>query len=127
MVKLRLARAGAKKKAYYRIVAADERYPRDGRFLEQVGTYDPRQDPAKVTLVKDALEKWLKNGAQPTETVAQLVRRHAEGNTVVTEIRKAGQARTAATLDRQRTLRKARKARKATVRAAKKTATKSSK
>lgn len=79
MVKLRLARAGAKKKAYYRIVAADERYPRDGRFLEQVGTYDPRIKPAKVVLFKDVLDKWLKNGAVLTETVGHLVKSHAEG------------------------------------------------
>ena len=118
---------GPRRSRTYRIVAADERYPRDGRFLEQVGTYDPRQDPAKVTLIKESIEKWLKSGAQPTETVAHLVRRHAEGAGIVTEIRQAGQAADKATLDRQRALRKARKARKATVRAAKKTAAKSSK
>lgn len=110
MVKLRLARAGAKKKAYYRIVAADERYPRDGRFLEQVGTYDPRTNPAKVTLVKELLEKWLKNGAVATETVSHLVKRHEEGGVIVKELRAQGAAREKAAIEKARKARQARKA-----------------
>ena len=68
-VKLRLKRMGAKKSPFYRIVAADSRMPRDGRFIEQLGTYDPRQNPAKVSLKKEEILKWLGNGAQPSDTV----------------------------------------------------------
>ena len=60
---------GAKKSPFYRIVAADSRMPRDGRFIEQLGTYDPRQNPAKVSLKKEEILKWLGNGAQPSDTV----------------------------------------------------------
>ena len=72
MVKIRLARHGAKKKPFYRIVVADERSPRDGRYIELIGTYDPLQNPAGVQIKKEKLEKWLRNGAQPTDTVARL-------------------------------------------------------
>jgi small subunit ribosomal protein S16 len=75
MVKIRLARHGAKKRPFYRIVAADSRSPRDGRFLERLGSYDPTQDPALIEIKHDRLAEWLKNGAQPTETVAQLIRK----------------------------------------------------
>ena len=75
MVKIRLARHGAKKRPFYRIVAADSRSPRDGRFLERLGSYDPTQDPALVEIRQDRLAEWLKNGAQPTETVAQLIKK----------------------------------------------------
>ena len=75
MVKIRLARHGAKKSPYYRIVAADSRSPRDGRFLERVGSYDPTQDPAVIEIKHDKLAKWLKNGARPTETVARLIKK----------------------------------------------------
>ena len=71
-VKLRLKRMGAKKSPFYRIVAADSRMPRDGRFIEQLGTYDPRQNPAKVSLKKEEILKWLGNGAQPSDTVKNL-------------------------------------------------------
>ena len=73
-VKIRLARIGAKKKPVYRIVAADSQSPRDGSFLEIVGTYDPHQDPAKVTVSAEALNKWLERGAQPTDTVHSLLK-----------------------------------------------------
>ena len=73
MVKIRLARHGAKKRPFYRIVAADSRSPRDGRFIEQLGFYDPTKDPAVVQLKTDKLKKWLQNGAQPTDTVARLI------------------------------------------------------
>ena len=73
MVKIRLARHGAKKRPFYRIVAADSRSPRDGRFIEQLGFYDPTKDPSVVQLKTDKLKKWLQNGAQPTDTVARLI------------------------------------------------------
>lgn len=72
-VKLRLKRMGAKKSPFYRIVAADSRSKRDGRFIEQLGTYDPRQDPAAVVLKHDEILAWLNNGAQPTDTVRNIL------------------------------------------------------
>ncbi len=75
MVKLRLRRMGRKKRPYYRIVAADSRAPRDGRFIELVGTYDPLQKPFKVELREDRVFYWLQNGAQPTDTVKSLFKR----------------------------------------------------
>ena len=71
-VKIRLKRMGKKKKPFYRIVAADSRSPRDGRFIEEIGTYDPNQEPAEVHVNEELAKKWLSNGAQPTETVARL-------------------------------------------------------
>lgn len=76
-VKIRLTRMGKKKAPYYRIIVADGRAPRDGRFIEAIGTYDPNQEPSAVKIDKEAAEKWLKNGAQPTEVVAKLLK--AEG------------------------------------------------
>ena len=75
MVKIRLARHGAKKNPFYRIVVADSRSPRDGRFIEQIGTYDPLKEPAMVQIKKEKLDKWLQHGAQPTETVARLIKK----------------------------------------------------
>ena len=72
-VKLRLKRMGAKKAPFYRIVAADSRSPRDGRFIEQLGTYDPTKNPAQVTIREEEVLKWLQNGAQPTDTVRNLL------------------------------------------------------
>lgn len=72
-VKLRLLRMGAKKAPFYRIVAADSRAPRDGRFIELLGTYDPRTTPAKVTIKEEEVLKWLNNGAQPSDTVRNLL------------------------------------------------------
>ena len=72
---IRLRRHGAKKKPFYRIVVADSRSPRDGRFVAQVGTYDPAFDPPKVTVRHESIERWLKSGARPTQTVAQLLKR----------------------------------------------------
>jgi small subunit ribosomal protein S16 len=73
-VKIRLARAGAKHRAYYRIIAADARSPSNGRFLERLGTYDPRTDPPTVAISRDRLERWLAFGACPSRTVARLLR-----------------------------------------------------
>ena len=72
-VKLRLLRMGAKKAPFYRIVAADSRAPRDGRFIVLLGTYDPRTNPAKVTIKEEEVLKWLNNGAQPSDTVKNLL------------------------------------------------------
>lgn len=72
-VKLRLRRMGAKKNPFYRIVAADSRSPRDGRFIEIVGTYDPKTNPATVTLKEEEIMKWLNDGAQPTDTVRSVL------------------------------------------------------
>lgn len=74
MVRIRLARHGAKKKPFYRIVVADSRSPRDGRFIDLLGTYDPLQNPAAIHLKREKLDKWLRHGAQPTETVAKLIK-----------------------------------------------------
>ena len=74
MVKLRLKRMGKKKHPYYRIVAADVRSPRDGRFIEEIGFYDPAAEPSVVRIDADAAKKWLQSGAVPTETVAKLLK-----------------------------------------------------
>ena len=73
-VKIRLKRMGKKRSPYYRIVVADARSPRDGRFIEEIGKYDPNQEPSLVKVDADAAKKWLANGAQPTETVARLLK-----------------------------------------------------
>ena len=77
-VKIRLARHGAKKRPYYRIVVADSRSPRDGRFIEEVGRYNPCVEPSMVKFDMDKVDQWLKNGAQPTDTVAALLKRARE-------------------------------------------------
>jgi small subunit ribosomal protein S16 len=74
MVKMRLRRMGAKKAPFYRIVVADSRYPRDGRFIEEIGTYNPLAEPAEIKIIADRAKDWLKNGAQPTETVKKLLK-----------------------------------------------------
>ncbi len=76
MIKLRLRRMGAKKRPSYRIVAAESRFPRDGRFIEAIGFYDPLTEPATITLKEDRIRHWLSNGAQPTDTVRDILRRH---------------------------------------------------
>jgi small subunit ribosomal protein S16 len=77
-VKIRLARHGAKKRPYYRVVVADAHSRRDGRFLEQVGRYNPLTKPALIELDLDKINAWMKNGAQPTERVAALIARYSE-------------------------------------------------
>ena len=74
-VKIRLARHGAKKRPFYRIVAADNDSPRDGRFLERLGTYNPLQDPAQVVLNTDRIKYWIGQGAIPTDTVKTILKR----------------------------------------------------
>ena len=73
-VKIRLRRMGAKKAPFYRIVVADSRYPRDGRFIEEIGYYDPTKEPAIVNIDAEKSKKWIGNGAQPTDTVKALLK-----------------------------------------------------
>ena len=77
-VKIRLARHGAKKRPYYRIVVADARCPRDGKFIEEVGRYNPCANPAMVKFDLEKVDQWIKNGAQPTDTVARLLKKARE-------------------------------------------------
>ena len=74
-VKIRLKRMGAKKSPFYRIVVADSRFPRDGRFIEEIGTYNPLTSPAEIKVDAEKAAQWLKNGAQPTETVKALLKK----------------------------------------------------
>lgn len=74
MVKIRLRRMGAKKAPFYRVVVADSRYPRDGRFIEQLGTYNPLTEPAEIKIDAERAQEWIKTGAQPTETVKRLLK-----------------------------------------------------
>ncbi|MDR1778534.1 MAG: 30S ribosomal protein S16 [Clostridiales Family XIII bacterium] len=74
-VKIRLKRMGAKKKPFYRIVVADSRSPRDGKFIEELGYYDPLKDPAEIKVDAEKVSKWISNGAQPTETAKALLKK----------------------------------------------------
>ena len=75
-VKIRLKRMGAKRAPYYRVVVADSRFPRDGRFIEEIGYYDPTKEPAIVNIDAEAAKKWIGNGAQPTDTVKALLKKN---------------------------------------------------
>ena len=75
-VKIRLRRMGAKKAPYYRVVVADSRYPRDGRFIEEIGTYNPLEDPSVFTVDGEKVKQWIANGAQPTDTVKSLLKKN---------------------------------------------------
>ena len=75
-VKIRLRRMGAKKAPFYRVVVADSRYPRDGRFIEEIGTYNPLADPTEFKVDADKAKKWIANGAQPTDTVKALLKKN---------------------------------------------------
>ncbi|MCI5977272.1 MAG: 30S ribosomal protein S16 [Candidatus Faecousia sp.] len=75
MVKIRLRRMGAKKNPYYRLVVADSRFPRDGRCIEEIGTYDPLANPAAINVDVEKAQTWIKNGAQPTDTVRGLLKK----------------------------------------------------
>jgi small subunit ribosomal protein S16 len=77
-VHIRLSRAGAKKRPFYRLVVTDHRSPRGGRFLENIGTYDPSKDPGQLVVNKERLEYWRKNGATPSETVDRLLKRQTK-------------------------------------------------
>ncbi len=74
-VKIRLKRMGAKKSPFYRVVVADSRYPRDGRFIEEIGTYNPLTDPSTINIDGEKAKKWMANGAQPTDTVKGLLKK----------------------------------------------------
>lgn len=74
-VKIRLKRLGAKRAPFYRVVVADSRYPRDGRFIEEIGTYNPLTNPSEIKIDGDKAKKWLSNGAQPTDTVKTLLKK----------------------------------------------------
>jgi len=74
-VKIRLKRIGAKKVPFYRVVVADSRFPRDGRFIAEIGTYDPLKNPGEFKVDEEAAKKWIANGAQPTETVRALLKK----------------------------------------------------
>ncbi len=75
MVKIRLKRMGSKKSPFYRIIVADARAPRDGRFVDEIGTYDPNQEPAAFRIDEEAAKKWLANGAVPTDIVGKLFKK----------------------------------------------------
>ena len=75
MVKIRLRRMGAKKAPYYRIVVADSHFPRDGRFIEEIGTYNPLAEPSEIKVDAERAKAWIKNGAQPTDTVKNLLKK----------------------------------------------------
>lgn len=75
MVKIRLRRDGAKKAPYYTVVVADSRYPADGRFIEKVGTYNPMVEPAEIKIDAEKVQKWIKNGAKPTETALAIIKK----------------------------------------------------
>ncbi len=74
-VKIRLRRMGAKKSPFYRIVVADSRYPRDGRFIEEIGYFNPLKEPAEIKVDAEKVKTWIKNGAQPTDTVKALLKK----------------------------------------------------
>ncbi len=74
-VKIRLRRMGAKKAPFYRVVVADSRYPRDGRFIEEIGTYNPLTDPSTINIDVEKAQKWISNGAQPTDIVKTLLKK----------------------------------------------------
>ena len=76
MVKIRLKRMGMKKMPFYRIVVTDSRNPRDGRFIEEIGYYDPMKEPSEVKVDPEKAQQWIKNGAQPTDTVKALFKKH---------------------------------------------------
>ncbi len=78
MVKIRLRRMGAKKAPFYRVVVADSRYPRDGRFIEEIGTYNPQTEPAEIKIDTAKADEWIKKGAQPTDTVKALLKKAAQ-------------------------------------------------
>ena len=74
-VKMRLRRMGAKKNPFYRVVVADSRFPRDGRFIEEIGTYNPMVEPSEIKIDEEKAKAWIANGAQPTESVKSLLKR----------------------------------------------------
>lgn len=91
-VKIRLRRTGKKKAPFYRIVVADSRYPRNGRFIEEIGYYNPLENPPAIKIDAEKAQKWIENGAQPTETVKALIRKAAAAAPKVEEAAKTEEA-----------------------------------
>ncbi len=91
-VKIRLARHGAKKAPYYRVVVADSRSPRDGRFIEEVGRYNPLTDPSMIKLDMEKVDAWIVKGAQPTDRVAKLIKLARDGKAVAETVKEAAPA-----------------------------------
>ena len=81
-VTIRLSRHGAKKRPFYRIVVSDRRFPRDGRYIEQVGTYDPSATSGGVKLNREKIDSWIKNGAQPSQTVSELIKKEKKASLI---------------------------------------------
>ncbi len=79
-VTIRMSRHGAKKKPFYRIVVSDQRFPRDGRYIEQVGTYDPRLNNGTIKLDREKIDAWIKKGAKPSQTVSELIKKELKGS-----------------------------------------------
>jgi len=79
-VTIRMSRHGTKKKPFYRIVVSDRRFPRDGRYIEQVGTYDPRAKTAGLTLQQEKIDAWIKKGAKPSQTVSELIKKEKKAS-----------------------------------------------
>jgi len=84
-LKIRLSRGGTNKKPFYRVVVAEESFPRDGRFLERVGHYDPKHSPVRIQLDLERIEHWIGHGAKPSDTVARLMRQFKRGGTAAAE------------------------------------------
>ncbi|MCY0877961.1 MAG: 30S ribosomal protein S16 [Firmicutes bacterium] len=93
MVKIRLRRMGAKKRPFYRVVVADARSPRDGRYIDAIGYYDPTKDPAVIKIDEDKAIQWIKNGAQPTDTARSLLQKTGVLKRLAEERRQKAQAR----------------------------------
>ncbi|HYT57564.1 MAG TPA: 30S ribosomal protein S16 [Verrucomicrobiae bacterium] len=79
-VTIRMSRHGAKKKPFYRIVVSDQRFPRDGRYIEQVGTYDPRLNNGTIKLDREKVDAWIKKGAKPSQTVSELIKKELKAS-----------------------------------------------
>ena len=79
-VTIRMSRHGAKKKPFYRIVVSDQRYPRDGRYIEQLGTYDPRAKSGGLKLDQEKIDSWIKKGAKPSQTVSELIKKQKKAS-----------------------------------------------
>jgi small subunit ribosomal protein S16 len=79
-VTIRMSRHGAKKKPFYRIVVSDQRFPRDGRYIEQVGTYDPRLNNGAIKLDREKIDAWIKKGAKPSQTVSELIKKELKAS-----------------------------------------------
>lgn len=98
-VKIRLRRMGGKKAPFYRVVVADSRFPRDGRFIEELGYYDPTKNPSVINVDVEKANKWIANGAQPTDTVRMILKKAASGETDVPKAKKPSKKATEAPVE----------------------------